>query len=227
MKQDYLIFYTNSMFGDVGNIADYARQHSTPEDTILHALYRETHLTTVYPRMLSGHLQGTLLNLISQMIKPSRILEIGTFTGYSAICMARGLAKGGILHTIDINDELAEIANRYFKLAGLEQSIVLHNGDALNIIPKLNEVFDLVFVDGDKEQYIRYYELVMPKLRKGGIILVDNVLWSGKVLAESPDKDKETESIREFNSMIAGDSRVEKLLLPFRDGIFIIRKLGD
>jgi len=227
MKQDYLIFYTNSMFGDVGNIADYARQHSTPEDDVLHALYRETHLTTVYPRMLSGHLQGMLLNLISHIMSPSRILEIGTFTGYSAICMARGLAKGGILHTIDINDELAEIATRYFRLAGLEKSIILHNGDALNVIPELKEVFDLVFVDGDKEQYIRYYELVMPKLRPGGIILVDNVLWSGKVLPDNPDGDKETLSIREFNSMIAGDNRVEKLLLPFRDGIFMIRKLSD
>jgi len=206
---------------------DYAVAYSSPDDSVLHQLYRETHLTTVYPRMLSGPLQGRFLQFISQMIRPSRILEIGTFTGYSAICLARGLAKGGILHTIDINDELAEMALRYFKLALLDDAIVLHNGDALNVIPSLDEVFDLAFIDGDKEQYIQYLELVFPKLRTGGFVLVDNVLWSGKVLPDNRDTDPETLRIREFNNFVVKDSRLEKMLLPLRDGIYILRKVSD
>ena len=214
------------MMKDIENITLYAQKHTTPEDEILHRLYRETNLTTVYPRMLSGHLQGQLLKMISQMISPSRILEIGTFTGYSAICMARGLAHDGILHTIDINDELAETAKRYFRLAGLENAIVMHVGDAIRIIPEIDENFDLVFIDGDKEEYLQYYEKVFPKINRGGFILADNVLWGGKVLAEYGDDDKETRCIREFNAFVAADDRVERLLLPFRDGIFMIRKIS-
>jgi caffeoyl-CoA O-methyltransferase len=213
------------MFKDPQKINEYVHDYSSPEDEILLQLNRETHLTSVYPRMLSGPLQGKLLEMISRMIKPSRILEIGTFTGYSAICLARGLSEGGILHTIDINDELAETSLRYFKLAGLENIIKLHNGDACEIIPSLQEKFDLVFIDGDKEQYMRYYEEVLPKLAPGGFILVDNVLWSGKVLPDCRDNDKETACIRDFNNFVKNDNRVDKLLLPFRDGIYMLRKV--
>jgi caffeoyl-CoA O-methyltransferase len=208
-------------------IMDYAFKHTTAEDEILHSLYRETNLKTVYPRMLSGHIQGKFLEFISHMIKPSRILEIGTFTGYSAICLARGLADGGLLHTIDINDELAELAYKYFKLANLQGKIMLHNGDAREVIPSLDEWFDLVFIDGDKEQYLQYYELAFKKMRKGGFILADNVLWSGKVLSGCMDQDKETKGIRDFNYYVSTDTRVEKLFLPFKDGIFILHKITD
>jgi caffeoyl-CoA O-methyltransferase len=211
----------------LNDITQYALEHTSPEDDILHRLYRETNLTTVYPHMLSGPLQGKFLELVSKMIRPSGILEIGTFTGYSAICLARGLNSEGLLHTIDINDELAEVALKYFKLAGLENKIILHTGDAIEIIPKLDEWFDLVFLDGDKEQYVQYYELVFPCLKIGGFILADNVLWGGKVLPGSTDHDKETRGIREFNAHIKDDNRVEKLLLPFRDGIYILRKVGS
>ncbi len=210
-----------------GNIMDYAAGHSTPEDEVLHKLYRETYLTTVYPRMASGHMQGRLLEMISRMIEPMRILEIGTFTGYSAICLARGLAPGGLLHTIDINDELAEMALRYFSMAGLDKSIIFHNGDALRVIPELNETFDLAFIDGDKKQYLLYYEEIIRKVRTGGFILADNVLWSGKVLTENLENDKDTAGIREFNEFVAGDIRVEKLLLPFRDGLYMLRKISS
>lgn len=205
------------------NIFEYATQYTSPEDEVLHRLNRETHLTTVYPNMLSGPLQGKFLELISRILKPRCILEIGTFTGYSAICLAKGLAPGGVLHTIDINDELAFTATKFFREAGLEKSIILHTGDAINVIPGLKEEFDLVFIDGDKKQYPRYYELVLPKVRSGGVILVDNVLWDGKVL-DSVHPDKETAGIREFNDLVIKDSRVDKILLPFRDGIYLLYK---
>jgi caffeoyl-CoA O-methyltransferase len=206
-------------------IMDYANAHTTAEDDILTSLYRETNLKTVYPRMLSGHMQGKFLEFVSHMIKPSRILEIGTFTGYSAICMARGLADGGLLHTIDINDELADLALKYFTMAGLKEKIIPHTGDAREIIPALEDLFDLVFIDGDKEQYLQYYEPALKKLRKGGFILADNVLWSGKVLPGAKDHDKETKGISDFNAFVLTDPRVEKLLLPFRDGIFMLHKI--
>jgi predicted O-methyltransferase YrrM len=209
------------------HITDYACQHTTPEDEVLYNLYRETNLVTVYPRMISGHLQGKFLEFISHMIKPLRILEIGTFTGYSAICLAKGLADRGKLHTIDINDELTDVALKYFGLAGLTDKIVLHNGDAREIIPKLDEWFELVFIDGDKEQYVQYYEMALQKTKPGGFMLADNVLWGGKVLPGSPDNDKEARGIRDFNQYVRQDNRVEKLLLPFRDGIYILRKIMD
>ncbi len=205
-------------------INEYIAAHSSVDDPVLHDLYRETHLSTVYPRMLSGPIQGKFLEFISHMIKPSRILEVGTFTGYSAICMAKGLAQGGMLHTIDINDEIQEIALRYFKRAGLDGCIHLHIGDACQIIPALKETFDLVFIDADKEQYIQYYETVFPLVRKGGFILVDNVLWGGKVLTGHTD-DKETTGIKKFNKMVTQDQRIEKLIMPLRDGIYILRKI--
>ncbi|MFO7369330.1 MAG: O-methyltransferase [Bacteroidales bacterium] len=209
------------------DIARYAAEFTSPEDEVLYNLYRETNLTTVYPHMLSGHLQGRFLEIISHMIRPVRILEIGTFTGYSAICMARGLGQNGLLHTIDINDELAGVALKYFGLAGLEDRIVMHTGDACTVIPTLDESFDLVFIDGDKEQYIAYYKALFPKVKKGGFILADNVLWGGKVLPGIVTGDKETKGIQEFNTFVKHDSRVEKMLLPFRDGIFILRKTCD
>lgn len=215
------------MIKETGEITEYALKYTTPEDDVLNRLNRETHLTTVYPRMLSGPLQGKLLEFISRMMQPSKILEIGTFTGYSAICLARGLAPGGTLHTIDINDELSETALRYFKDAGLEKSIVLHTGNALDLIPRLNEVFDLAFIDADKEEYIRYYELVFPKIKTGGFILVDNVLWGGKVLPGCRDTDRETISIRKFNDFVLKDRRVEKMMLPFRDGIYLLYKVNE
>jgi len=215
------------MSDNLGRVMDYASRHTTAEDEILYRLYCETNLKTVYPRMLAGHMQGKLLEFISHMMKPSRILEIGTFTGYSAICLARGLASDGLLHTIDINDELAEMSLKYFRLAGLQDKIILHNGDACVVIPQLDEWFDLVFIDGDKEQYVQYYKLAFNRLNKGGFLLADNVLWGGKVLPGSSDHDKETRGIRDFNAFVMNDHRVERLFLPFRDGIFFLRKISD
>lgn len=209
------------------DITRYAADFTSPEDEVLYNLYRETNLTTVYPHMLSGHIQGRFLEMVSHMIRPARILEIGTFTGYSAICMARGLDQNGLLHTIDINDELAGVALKYFGLAGLEKRIVMHTGDACTVIPTLEDGFDLVFIDGDKEQYGAYYNVLLPKVKKGGFILADNVLWGGKVLPGNVTGDKETKGIQEFNTLVKLDSRVEKMLLPFRDGIFILRKICD
>ncbi len=207
-------------------ITEYALRHSTAEDSVLNRLYRETNLKTVYPHMLSGHLQGKLLEMISHMIRPHRVLEIGTFTGYSAICLARGLSENGLLHTIDINDELTEMALKYFGQAGLTEKIIVHTGDAREIIPGLRENFDLVFIDGDKEQYLEYYQQSMKTLKTGGFIIADNVLWGGKVLPGYAGRDKETAGIAEFNRFIADDPRVEKILLPFRDGWFILRKIA-
>jgi len=204
----------------------YAMQHSTPEDEVLLQLNRETNLKTIYPRMLSGHLQGKLLEMISRMIRPARILEIGTFTGYSAICLAKGLTRDGLLHTIDINDELADMAREYVEKAGFSGKIVLHTGDARTIIPGMQEEFDLVFIDGDKEQYPEYYAVARDKIKTGGFILADNVLWNGRVLEENTGNDKETRGIHSFNKIVAADPHVEKLLLPFRDGLFIILKTG-
>lgn len=204
----------------------YAVQHTSGEDELLTRLYRETHLRTVYPRMASGHFQGKLLEMISKMIRPSTILEIGTFTGYSAICLAKGLTEKGLLHTIDINDELADMARKYFTEAGLERKIILHTGDARQIIPTLSEPFDLVFIDGDKGQYLEYYEKAMLKLKTGGFLLADNVLWNGKVLPEYQGRDKETSGILAFNNFVRMDARVEKLLLPVNDGLFILRRIA-
>lgn len=203
-------------------IRQYCLQLSTPADSVLRALERETHLRTLYPQMLSGPLQGLLLQLLSQMIRPGRILEIGTFTGYSAICLARGLAPDGVLHTIEVDDELTPIIRKYFHLAGLTHKIVLHVGDAAVIVPDLAEMFDLVFLDAGKMDYARHYELVLPKIRSGGILLADNVLWGGKVLDEYADQT--TRILHAFNNMVHADNRVENLLLPLRDGLMVVRK---
>lgn len=208
-------------------IFEYAGQHSSQEDEVLAALNRETHLSTVYPNMLSGHLQGRFLEMISRLLAPRRILEIGTFTGYSAICMARGLAKGGLLHTIDINDETMVMAKKYIHLASLDDKIILHTGNAMEIIPGLREIFDLVFIDADKPQYVSYYNAVFDKLRIGGIILADNVFWGGKVLSENKFPDRETKGILDFNKFVSGDARVEKVMIPLRDGLLMIRKISE
>jgi caffeoyl-CoA O-methyltransferase len=206
-------------------IAEYVEKHSTAEDRLLAQINRETHLRVLNPRMLSGPLQGKLLEFISRMIKPDFILEIGTFTGYSAICLARGLADGGKLYTIEKNDELIHFPISFFEKAGLSDKIELLNGNALEIIPALNIPFDLVYIDAEKSEYIHYYELVMEKLKKGGFIIADNVLWDGKVIEKPGNTDIETQSIIAFNELIHNDSRVENIMLPLRDGISLIRKL--
>ena len=174
--------------------------------------------------MLSGHLQGQLLTFFSKMFQPEHILEIGTYTGYSAICLARGLKTGGKLHTIDINEELEDFAFSFIKKAGLEDHIEMHVGDALNIIPSLQKTWCLVFIDADKENYINYYNLVLDSVKKGGVIIFDNVLWSGKVTQKIDSKDKETKTLVELAKLLQDDKRVENVLLPVRDGLFMVRK---
>lgn len=208
-------------------LADYILQHTSPEDDVLRGLFRETNLKVLYPRMVSGHLQGKLLEMLSHMIRPRLILEIGTYTGYSAICLARGMKPGGMLHTIEINDELKEMAIKYIDKAGLQDRIMLHTGDAMDVIPELGGGFDLVFIDGNKQEYLAYYHLVFPRLRPGGYILADNVLWDGKVVSSPKAHDKYTRGIIEFNDFLVGDDRVEQVILPLRDGFTVIRKLTD
>ena len=206
------------------NIEEYALAHSQQESELLSQLNRETHLKVLMPRMLSGHLQGRVLSMISKMIRPERILEIGTYTGYSALCLAEGLHENGKLFTIDINEELAEIVKKYVAKSDYAHQIHYLVGDATEIIPGLNDKFDLVFIDADKENYINYFDLIIDKVNPGGFILADNVLWSGKVLQEDAKLDKDTKVIKEYNKKIASDKRVECVLLPIRDGIMIARK---
>ena len=205
-------------------IEDYIRKNSSKEPEILKNLNKETYLKILNPRMLSGHLQGRFLSIITKLIKPKKILEIGTYTGYSAICMAEGLIEKGIIHTIDINEELVSIQNKYFAKSKCNNSIIQHVGDARNIIKSINEKFDLVFLDADKENYIEYYELVIEKVKKGGLIIADNVLWTGKVVEPNKDDDELTQYLIDFNKMINEDDRVENIILPLRDGLNIILK---
>ncbi|MDR3246094.1 MAG: class I SAM-dependent methyltransferase [Prevotellaceae bacterium] len=204
---------------------NYISAHSSPEDSLLQELTRTTHLHAMQARMLSGHIQGKFLELISKMIAPSNILEIGTFTGYSAICLAKGLNSNGILHTIDIDDELRYIAEDFIARSSVSDKVKLYTGDALQIVPQMDIVFDLVFIDGDKREYTAYYNAVIEKIRKGGYIIADNVLWSGKVLDEVKLNDKFTIELLAFNDFIQNDPRVENLLLPVRDGMMIMRVL--
>jgi len=203
----------------------YIVDKSKPENELLAELNRETHLKVLMPRMLSGHIQGKLLTSIADMMKPLRMLEIGTYTGYSAICFAMGMPVEGIIHTIDKNDELENFAKSYFKKAGYENKIKLHIGDALDIIPNIDEKFDLIFIDGDKRQYLDYYHIVFPKLKKGGYILADNVLWDGKVVQKIKQNDTYTKGIMAFNDYVRADNRVESFILPIRDGLFFIKKI--
>jgi len=204
----------------------YILDHSSPEDPLLAELYRFTHLNVINPNMASGHLQGKFLEFITFMLKPLYALEIGTYTGYSAISIARGLPENGILHTIDSNDELAEISNGYFVQAGLSGRIVAHTGRAQDVIPLLNLKFDLVFIDGDKREYVDYYHLALAYLSPGGIILADNVLWGGKAPVGGT-KDPQTLGIIAFNEFVKSDQGVEKVILPMRDGVMMIRKKGS
>ncbi|WP_268035443.1 O-methyltransferase [Algoriphagus sp. PAP.12] len=204
----------------------YCEDHTSQEDDLLKKITRETQAKVLMPRMISGHLQGKLLELFVKMLRPNTILEIGTYTGYSGLCMARGLAENGKLITLDINDELEKMVRGFFDESGLSDQIDYRLGNALEIIPSLEGPFDLVFIDADKINYTNYYDLVIDKLSKGGIILADNVLWSGKVLPEGRKKlDKDTAAILDFNRMVQDDPRVENSLLPIRDGIMMARKL--
>jgi caffeoyl-CoA O-methyltransferase len=205
------------------DIQAYCDRFTSPEPEVLAALNRETWLKVLYPRMLSGHLQGRFLSLISKMMRPKRILEIGTYTGYSAICLAEGLAPDGSLVTIDINAELEDMVKRYFQAAGIEGRAEMKIGDARQIVKKLDGPFDLVFIDADKESYSEYLELVVPKLRSGGVILADNMLWSGRVL-DPKEMDKETQGLRDFVQRVADRDDLENVLLPVRDGIMAVMK---
>ena len=206
-------------------LEEYILKHTDTEPDYLAQINRTTHLRVLNPRMLSGHLQGRVLAMFSHMMNPDRVLEIGTFTGYSALCLAEGLSDSGIVHTIEFDDELEELIRSNLQLSPLGSSIQLHIGDARSVIPTLNETFDLVFMDGDKREYQEYLELVLPKLRKGGIILADNTLWDGKVLSDTDSKDPQTQAVKMFNVHLANDKRVEKVMLPLRDGLTLIRKI--
>lgn len=206
------------------NLEDYILLHSEKESDYLASVNRSTHLKMINPRMCSGHLQGRVLSMFCQMIQPKRILEIGTFTGYSALCMAESLSADGLIHTIEIDDELEDFIRQNINGSEHAAKIKLHIGDALDVIGRLNETFDLVFIDADKREYLAYYEAVLPKLRKGGFILADNVLWDGKIIEEVHPNDRQTIEIMRFNDLIANDERVEKVILPLRDGMTVIRK---
>jgi len=205
-------------------LENYILAHLDEEDTVLQELERDTFLNVLRPRMLSGHIQGSILTMLSQMIHPKRILEIGTYTGYSAICLAKGLQEQGYLHTIEINDELEGMAAKYFKKAGLENKILQHIGDAKQVIPDLQEYFDLVFIDGDKRDYTTYFDLVIDKVPSGGVLIADNILWSGKVVEKLDPSDEQTRGILVFNQKVKDDPRVSQTILPIRDGLMLIRK---
>ncbi len=203
-------------------IMKYAEEYTNHDGSLLQQLERETHINVVNPNMLSGSFQGKLLEMISCMIKPKNVLEIGTYTGYSAICFAKGLQDGGKIITIDSNEEIAYVARKYFRKAKIEDAIDFRVGNALEIIPELDMEFDLVFIDGSKNQYTQYYKLIIDKVKPGGYILADNVLWGGRVLQEKQDKD--TADIKKFNKMVRRNKNLEKILLPVRDGLYLIRK---
>ncbi len=205
-------------------LEDYINSHSEAEPEFLAKINRSTHLRMINPRMLSGHFQGRVLSMFSHMIKPERVLEIGTFTGYSALCLAEGMPDNGILYTIDCDDELESFILQNFEASEHSKKMKLIIGDALEVISGLDETFDLVFIDADKAEYQAYYEAVLPKVKKGGYILADNTLWDEKVLKPVDPKDKDTIAILEFNSFISTDQRIEKVLLPIRDGLTLMRK---
>jgi predicted O-methyltransferase YrrM len=207
-----------------GRLQHYSEQHTSEPSELLTKIDRDTHAEVLLPRMLSGHLQGRLLSMLSHMARPKAILEIGTYTGYSALSLAEGLTDKGVLHTIDVNEELESRVKQYFtENEELGKKITLHIGNALEIIPTINLAWDLVFIDADKQNYTAYYNMVLPRLNQGGVIIADNVLWSGKV-ADLTKTDKKTEALRKFNRMVQQDSRVENVLLPVRDGLLMVRK---
>ena len=207
------------------DLAQYVESHTKGETSLLKKINRETYLEVLRPRMLSGHLQGRVLSMLSKMISPKAILEIGTYTGYSALCLAEGLKKNGKLITIDKNEELEPRAKTYFDESDYASQIELKIGDALAIIPTLNEEFDLIFIDADKTNYLNYYNLVLDKLPSGAFIIADNVLWSGKVVQSLDTADEDTKALLKFNEKVQKDDRVENVLFPIRDGLMIIRKI--
>ncbi len=204
-------------------LEDYIEQHSQKEPELLAALDKETHQKVLLPRMLSGHFQGRVLSMLSKLVRPVNILEIGTYTGYSALCLCEGIQEKGILHTIDIKEELVDFQRKYFDKSPWGKQIIQHLGEAIAIIPTLDLKFDLVFIDADKENYIHYFEMIVPKMNKGGIILSDNVLWSGKVLEPLQSNDLSTKILLEYNQLLKNDPRVETVLLPIRDGLTVSR----
>ncbi|CAG4991251.1 tRNA 5-hydroxyuridine methyltransferase [Dyadobacter sp. CECT 9275] len=207
------------------DIEAYCESHTDEESDLLKTLNRDTYANVLAPRMLSGQLQGRFLSMVSRMVRPERILEIGTYTGYSAICLAEGLVTGGKLITVDINEELENLANGYFSKSAFASQIDYRIGDALEIIPTLTETFDLIFIDADKINYLAYYQLCLPKVRSGGFIIADNVLWSGKVLEQKGKIDKDTQALLDFNRIVNEDRRVSNILLPIRDGLMVLQKL--
>ncbi len=206
-------------------LEDYIEQHSEKEPALLAALNKETYQKILLPRMLSGHFQGRVLSMLSKLIRPINILEIGTYTGYSALCLCEGMKENGTLHTIDIKEELVDFQRKHFDKSPWGKQIFQYLGEAVDIIPSLESKFDLVFIDADKENYLNYFELILPKMNKGGIILSDNVLWSGKVLEPLHPNDESTKILMEYNKVLATDSRVETVLLPIRDGLTVSRVL--
>jgi len=206
-------------------LQEYAENHTSKSSDLLQALFRFTHTSILQPRMISGHMQGRFLSLVSKLMTPTYILELGTYTGYSALCLAEGLSPDGVLHTIDCNDELADVQERFISSSEFAKQIVLHTGEALALLPGISVPhWDLVFIDADKENYANYYEYVRPRMRKGGLIIADNVLWSGKVTQEEALlHDKDTKMLDAFNKLVMQDEGVENLLLPFRDGIMLAR----
>lgn len=210
---------------EIGNLTDYILSHSDEEGTLLAALNRDANVNLLHPRMLSGHLQGRILKMFCRMMRPKRVLEIGTYTAYATLCLAEGVDEDALVHTIEINDEMEDFINRYVQQSSLSKKIVVHYGDAMEIIPKLGGKFDMVFIDANKRFYSEYYDVVFPYVRPGGLILADNTLWDGKVLDEHiPSADKQTLGILAFNDKIKADERVEKVILPLRDGLTIIWK---
>jgi caffeoyl-CoA O-methyltransferase len=207
----------------------YIRDHTSPEEELLHELDRETNMRAIQPRMLSGHIQGQLLEMFVRMVRPQKVLEIGTFTGYSALCMAAGLEQDSILHTIEIEDELRDFAQSFFDRSPHGSKITLHTGSALDIAPTLGCTFDLVFIDGDKREYPDYYRMLMgdknskPLIHSGSILIADNILWSGKVAQPITHNDRHTQALAEFNALVVSDPRVENVIIPLRDGLNIIR----
>ena len=205
-------------------IEEYILSHSDDEGALLKALERDAHVNLLRPRMLSGHLQGRILKMFCRMMQPRRVLEIGTYTGYATLCLAEGLPEDGLVHTLEINDEMEDFIFKYLNQSPLQEKIRVHFGDAMEIIPQLDEQFDLVFIDADKRFYSAYYDLVFPKVRAGGLILADNTLWDGKVVETIPASDKQSLGILAFNEKIKQDERVEKVILPLRDGLTMIWK---
>lgn len=208
-------------------LEQYISDHIDPEGEYLHRLYRATNLHLLYGRMASGHLQGRLLKMLVTMIRPQSILEIGTYSGYSALCLAEGLPEGGVLHTVEVNDEQEDFTRPWFEGSDYADKIHFHIGDALDVVPDLGMEFDLVFIDADKRRYKDYYEMVMKCLKPGGYIIADNTLWDGHVVEPDHQHDPQTRGIMEFNDMVAADKRVEKVIIPVRDGLTIVRRVAD